>query len=96
MPLDKDVDVKSLDNQGLLFNHLQVHNGFRKFQAEGSFPDFSKEDFFNLHKLIAEEMASRGINHNVRDDLDKVGIGKDEQQSIGEKMKLAGIEYEEV
>lgn len=96
MPIDKNVDVKTLDQQKLLFYHMQTHQLWRKYKEQGSVEGWSKEDIWNLHKLVIEEMQRRGLNHNIKDDLDETKIGQDEGPDLQKKLKLSGIEYKEV
>lgn len=76
MPLEKSMDLKGMENQQLLGVHLEIHGAWNRFKEGKGLEGWSKEDYYNVHKLIVEEMQRRQMNHNISNDLDEVSIGK--------------------
>lgn len=79
MPLDPNMDLEKLTDNQLLGVHWELHLGWAIYQKHGEYTtkegkSFSKEDFYNLHKLVVQEMNKRGVEHRVSDSFDKISL----------------------
>lgn len=96
MPLTKHIQPGTLTNRKLVGAHFEVHRAWAVYKRTGKYLDFSKEDFFNVHRLIMNEMKRRDMTHNIANDLDRIGIGRGSRQSLKRKIIEAGFRFSEI
>ena len=72
-------NIGKLTNAQLLDDHRLVHSYWSTMQTTGKaiVGGRNKEDLFNIHTMIIEEMKERGFAHHIRDKtLDKIALPK--------------------
>lgn len=88
--LDKNMDVENASKQDLVTAHFEVHRAWATFKRTGRYKDFSKEDIWNLHKRIADEMKRREMEHDSPMDsegLEEIEFEQEEIEQLVEKQK---------
>jgi hypothetical protein len=78
MPFYKGRNWKSLPDSELVWAHWRIHQAWGLYQKYGKYNDYkgnswSKEDFYNQHKLIYDEMKRRGMNVDPNDPMLRIG-----------------------
>lgn len=71
--------VNGLDEGQVMLIHYELHKAFAQWKNSGFVSDgytWTKEDFFNTHKMIVERMGVLGLDHGIKDELDELTMPK--------------------
>jgi len=71
--------VNSLDEGQVMMIHHELHKAFAQWKNDKFVSDgysWTKDDFFNTHKLVVGRMEVLGLEHGIKDELDQLTLPK--------------------
>jgi hypothetical protein len=88
--------VGKLGESEVLMIHHKLHEAFAQWKSGEFVTDgyvWTKEDFYNTHKLLVERLKELGLDHGIKDELDRLTLGRVEdtkkmEESSNEEITL--------